>query len=47
MMSFLDPMSRTGLVFRNVGEVCLKNVDLEGVIGDKTILEAVSAFKSE
>jgi len=46
MMSYLDPMKKAGLIFRNVEEVHLENVTVSGAEGETVILEGVSEYES-
>lgn len=47
MMSFLDPMVRNGFIFKNVSAVSVKNVRLEGALGEPFALESVGTFEIE
>ncbi|CDR31228.1 Exo-poly-alpha-D-galacturonosidase precursor [Acholeplasma oculi] len=47
MMSFLEPQVKTGLQFRNVNQVNISNVSLDGVLGEEVILENVKDYKRD
>ncbi len=44
MMSYLEPMSRSGLIFRNVNQVSINNLNIENYLGDPIIMENVKKF---
>jgi len=46
MMSFLDPMEKAGLIFKNVRNVVLNHASVQGASGEAVTLENVSSFKN-
>lgn len=45
MMTNAEVLKNAGFVFRNVDNVCLKNVDINGYVGEKIVLESVKSTK--
>jgi len=46
MMSFLEPMEKAGLIFKNVRNVVLNHASVQGASGEAVTLENVSLFKN-